>query len=115
VLADLWEDVAAEAEIQDGELVLTQVGGLPVVVINSGGQWFALAGRCTHEDWELGDAFVFDGALICPMHGSRFDLSSGAVLDPPAVDPLEVFELRVVEHRIEVRRVLESPSDNSAV
>ena len=102
--ANPWEDIAAEAEIPEGELILVEIAGMPVVVINNEGQILALAGRCTHEGWELGDAFVFDGALICPLHGSRFDLVSGEVLDPPAVDPLEVFEVRVLDHRIQVRR-----------
>ena len=35
--------------------------------------------------------------------GSRFDISTGAVIDGPATEPLNVYEVREVEGSIQIR------------
>ncbi|MBI5584893.1 MAG: ubiquinol-cytochrome c reductase iron-sulfur subunit [Deltaproteobacteria bacterium] len=53
--------------------------------------WYALLGRCTH----LGCRPALDpssGLLVCPCHGSRFDLQ-GRVVKGPAERPLPRLEL----------------------
>lgn len=58
-----------------------------VVVHHAEGCWAALWRVCTHGACEVG----WDGAaLLCPCHGSRFDLD-GAVLLGPATEPLRAF------------------------
>ncbi len=51
---------------------------------------------CPHGHCSLGNGgAVRDGALVCPCHGSAFDLATGAVLSPPARFPLRVYPVRV--------------------
>jgi len=71
-----------------------------VLVVNSGGQLFAMQGVCTHEYFELDKGFLTAGTITCALHLSRFDLESGEPLDPPAEIPLAVYEVVVEGDRI---------------
>ena len=42
-------------------------------------------------------------ATMCQCHGSRFDISSGAVRNGPATEPLKRYEVRELEHNIQIR------------
>ncbi len=75
-------------------------GSSPVLVVNSGGRLHALQGTCSHEYFELDRGFLTAGTLTCPLHMSRFDLGDGEPLDPPAVMPLAVYDVRDVDGRV---------------
>ena len=40
---------------------------------------------------------------MCQCHGSRFDITTGAVINGPATEALRVYEVQEVEDRVEVR------------
>jgi len=44
------------------------------------------------------------GWIACPVHGARFDLETGRAMNPPAKAPIKVYEVRVVDDRIEIAR-----------
>jgi nitrite reductase (NADH) small subunit len=44
------------------------------------GQLFATQATCPHRGGPLADGLLGGSTLICPLHGWKFDLSSGAVL-----------------------------------
>ncbi len=51
---------------------------------------------CPHGHCSLGaGGAIRNGALVCPCHGSAFDLTTGAVLSPPARFPLTVYPVRI--------------------
>ena len=52
----------------------------------------------------LSEGKLEEGALVCPWHGSRFDLETGRVLDGPATRAAPCVETRVRTGRIEVRK-----------
>ena len=86
--------IAAEA-VGEGEMqmVWTDGGASPVLVLRSGGVLHALQGTCSHEYFELDRGFLTRGTLTCPLHLSRFDLDRGDPLDPPADLPLAVYPI----------------------
>ena len=54
----------------------------------------------TEVDWDEDRCCV-----VCPRHGSMFELSTGTPISLPATEPVETFPVREVEGRI----VLELP------
>ena len=40
---------------------------------------------------------------MCQCHGSRFDITTGAVVDGPATEPLNVYEVREVDGSLRIR------------
>jgi len=71
-----------------------------VLVINTGGQFQAVQGICSHEYFELDKGFLTAGTLTCALHLSRFDLENGEPLDPPAEEPLAVYPVVVENGRV---------------
>ncbi len=71
--------------------------GPAVVVVRSDGVVYALADRCSHQDFPLSEGEIFDGGLECALHGSLFDLASGAPDSPPATRPVPVHGVRIVD------------------
>jgi 3-phenylpropionate/trans-cinnamate dioxygenase ferredoxin subunit len=102
-LSDLMRriDLLGVVEIADGEMKMAWADGTDqVLVINNGGDFTAVQGVCSHEYFELDKGFLTAGTLTCALHLSRFDLSSGEPLDPPAELPLEVYPVVVENGRV---------------
>jgi nitrite reductase/ring-hydroxylating ferredoxin subunit len=99
-----WTDVAAETDVAAGKLIRVDAGGVPVVLMRRGEQVVALADRCTHRGGPLHEGSLEDGTISCPLHGSRFCVDDGAVVEGPATRPAPVFETRVTAGRVAVRR-----------
>jgi|GEM_PF-386500 len=75
-------DVPAEHPLQ-----LT-VDGNDIVLCRAYGALWACAGVCTHAGGDLGDGHMADNAIVCPLHGAKFDPRTGAVLRGPATEPI---------------------------
>ena len=63
-----------------------------------------LANRCSHRGGPLADGDLNAGCLRCPWHGSEFDLATGRVRRGPATRPQPVYEVRVQNDDLQVRR-----------
>jgi 3-phenylpropionate/trans-cinnamate dioxygenase ferredoxin subunit len=94
-------DLLGVDEVPDGTMKMAWVEGTDqVLVVNTGGELSAVQGICSHEYFELDQGFLTAGTLTCALHLSRFDLSSGEPLDPPAEAPLAVYPVVVEDGRI---------------
>jgi len=98
-----WTPVVAESDLVEGEPHRAEIDGVPVVVVRSGGQVYALAERCSHRGGPLSDGEVADGCITCPWHGSRFRLQDGSVERGPAAYPQPALDVRVSGGTVEVR------------
>jgi len=92
---------AADVLTSDGAYPCV-VGSTPVLLCRHAGQWYAVAGRCTHAGASLEGGRIARGKIYCPLHGAAFDLATGAPMSPPAFRPLATYALRIFEHKIEV-------------
>ena len=94
-------DLLGLDEVPPGTMKMAYVDGTDqVLVVNSGGAFYAMQGICTHEYFELDKGFLTAGTITCALHLSRFDLENGEPLDPPAEIPLAVYEVVVEGDRI---------------
>ncbi|MBK6597505.1 MAG: non-heme iron oxygenase ferredoxin subunit [Proteobacteria bacterium] len=98
-----WTDIGAAADLADSARLLAEIDGYYLQCVQVGGDLYAFEDRCTHDDAPLDDAEIEGREIICPRHGSRFCLRTGAALTPPAYEPLRIFEVRQHGDRIEVR------------
>lgn len=93
--------IAADA-VMSGTAAKVVLGSREVLICNWQGRFFAIENRCSHADEALECGRVRNGWISCPAHGARFDLASGAALNPPASQPVRTFPLRVVDGVIEL-------------
>ena len=104
-------DLLGVDEVPEGTMKMAWVDGTDqVLVVNPGGEISAVQGICSHEYFELDKGFLTAGTLTCALHLSRFDLSNGEPLDPPAEEPLAVYPVVVEDGRI-VIEVPDGPLD----
>jgi 3-phenylpropionate/trans-cinnamate dioxygenase ferredoxin subunit len=90
----------AEVEVgalAPGEMRLVESGSLKIGVFNCGGRLFAIEDRCSHDDGPLceGDWDPGACAVVCPRHGSRFDLESGIPMSLPAFQAVPIYPVSV--------------------
>ena len=74
------------------------IKGDPQVALfrNAGGEYFATADSCTHEQWSLGEDSDLEGSeVLCPLHMARFDLRTGKPLCFPATVALLTYVVEV--------------------
>lgn len=68
-----------------------------VIVLNVGGEFFAIADLCTHDGGPLEDGGVCDHQIECPRHGARFDIRTGRVTRLPATDAIPTYRVKIEE------------------
>ena len=91
------------ADLPEGALLAVRVRGEDVCLANAGGEIFAMADTCPHAEFPMHEGFVTGGCRIeCAWHGATFDLRTGAVIRPPAEEPLPLYDVRVRDGMIEV-------------
>ncbi len=90
-------EVCRLEELPPGTMKLVQAESLLVGVYNVDGELYAIEDRCSHDDGPLveGDWEPDEAVVICPRHGSRFDLRTGRPLTLPAYEPVATFPVRV--------------------
>jgi 3-phenylpropionate/trans-cinnamate dioxygenase ferredoxin component len=87
---------AKKADIKPGELALFEVAGRRIAVANANGRFFAIDDTCTHEQCSLAEEGTLEGTVVtCGCHGAQFDVTTGAVLAPPAPEPVTSYRLHV--------------------
>ncbi len=70
-------------------------GDLAIAVFYVDHTWCAVENRCPHRDVPLDDGAVINGEIVCPLHGARFNLKTGAHQNPPATCGLRTFVVTV--------------------
>ncbi len=95
--------VASTSEISDGGMKKVLVGGQQVLVANVKGKYYAIGNVCTHVGGPLDRGVLDDNVVQCPLHGSRFDVTTGQVKRGPAARPEPVFDIKVEGGNILVR------------
>ena len=57
---------------------------------------------CGAEACPLSGGLLAGTTIMCQCHGSRFDITTGVVINGPATEPLDIYEVQEVEGSIRV-------------
>ena len=82
------------SEIKAGEMKEISVGENKVLLARVGDKCYALGAHCTHYGAPLVEGALVGDRLICPWHHACFDVASGDMDQPPALDSLPSYEIR---------------------
>lgn len=86
-----WIKVASIEELPSGSRRVVDVDGVAVAVFNLDGDYCAIEDTCTHDGGELASGELQGEEIVCPRHGARFNLRTGAVTAPPAYGGVATF------------------------
>ena len=106
-LADLREKAPHRVAVWD-ELARKEIG---IVLVRQGDRVHAMGARCSHAGGSLDQGWVLDGTLVCPWHGSQYDLETGQPSIGPSTCPQPRYEVRLRDGVVELRREQE-PGDH---
>ncbi|MBM4272935.1 MAG: Rieske 2Fe-2S domain-containing protein [Deltaproteobacteria bacterium] len=95
--------VARVTDLKDGEMKEVEVDGAKVLLVRLKGRFFAIGGECSHYGGPLAEGALSGSRVVCPWHQATFNVQTGEVLEPPALDDLARFEVRVEGDQVIVR------------
>jgi nitrite reductase/ring-hydroxylating ferredoxin subunit len=106
-----WVDLGPMDDLPEGRPALrTGRGGsvaVPLAVVRRGARVDVFVGACAHLSGPLYDGTVEEvrghDCLVCPWHGSAFDLDDGEPRRGPAATPQEKLEVRMEAGRVLAR------------
>jgi 3-phenylpropionate/trans-cinnamate dioxygenase ferredoxin component len=78
---------------------------LRVSVARVDGRLYAFDGLCTCADQAcpLSGGLLSGTTLMCQCHGSRFDVTTGTVINGPATEPLHLYDVTEADGEIRIR------------
>lgn len=106
---DDFVPVIKEDELPEGWMKKVEVAGTEVLLARvEDGRVCAISNVCGHFGGPLAEGRREADAVVCPWHGSRFDLRTGEVMDGPAVFPQSRYETRLRDGNVEVKAAAEN-------
>lgn len=102
--------VANTSDLRDGEMKEVSIGETRILLARVGDRIHAVGATCTHYGAPLVEGLLCGRRLVCPWHHAVFDVVNGDLEEPPALDGLVSYDVR-----IEGERVLVSAPDRSTV
>jgi 3-phenylpropionate/trans-cinnamate dioxygenase ferredoxin subunit len=97
-----WETVAALDDLKVGQPVRAELD-VPVCVVRVDDDTvYAVHDVCSHQYYELHEGYVDDCSIECALHGSSFDLRTGAPDSLPAVRPIPTYAVRIEAGQVQV-------------
>ena len=97
-----WVSVARADELAPGQWTSVDVDGARVAVFNLDGGYYAIEDVCTHDGGILTGGSVEGDAIVCPRHGARFCIRTGAALTAPAYEATAKFPVRIENGEVQV-------------
>jgi len=78
---------------------------LRISIARIGGRLYAFDDlcTCTHGACPLSGGLLTGTQIMCQCHGSRFDITTGAVINGPATEALNVYEVQEAEGSVHIR------------
>lgn len=110
-MSETWHSLIAEAEFPAEGKVATKISGWHVLVAMTEDGLFAVNDRCTHQAALISTGRIRRGAVMCPLHGARFEMATGRCIGGAYKD-LRTFPVRIESGQIEVCIPDEAPGMN---
>ncbi|GBC70695.1 Naphthalene 1,2-dioxygenase/salicylate 5-hydroxylase systems, ferredoxin component [Candidatus Calditenuaceae archaeon HR02] len=76
-------------EVPEGEMIRVDLGGKEVLVARVGERVYVTDVWCTHEEGDLSLGLLEGDVVRCPLHGARFRIADGSVVEGPEGEPPE--------------------------
>ena len=87
--------VATKDEIPLGMAKIVEANGLPIAIYNVDGTFYATTNTCVHQGGSLGEGELEDNVITCPLHGWKYDVTSGVCQIIPSI--------KIPSYKVEVR------------
>jgi len=90
-----WTRVTKTENVPPQEGRSVTIGGIELAVFNLGDRFATIENQCPHKAGPLCDGMVSGTAVVCPLHGWRFDLNTGLAVRASQPACVTTFPTRV--------------------
>lgn len=87
--------VANVNDLQDGQMQQVSVGETEVLLTRLDGKFYAVGAQCTHYQAPLAEGVLSGDHVVCPWHNACFNVTTGDQQEPPGLDSLARYQVRV--------------------
>jgi len=104
-----WTPLADEADLKPGQPIARTLDGKEILLVRAGHRIYACGAKCTHYGAPLNSGLIADHSITCPWHNSVFNVASGEMILPPALDHLPAYPVKIENGHIFVGSPAISP------
>lgn len=90
-----WLHACPLDAVPESGALAVEVSGIPMAIVRTEGEVFAIKDVCSHADVALSEGDVEGCFIECWLHGSKFDLRTGEPTSLPAITPVPVYPVRI--------------------
>jgi len=101
---ELKKHIVGEADaVEDGGMKAFEIDeDHKILIARVKGEYYAMGATCPHYGAPLEDGILSGNRVLCPWHHSAFDIQTGDLLEPPAMDNIPVYEVNIENGNIVV-------------
>jgi len=98
-----FQKVASVSDIPVGQVKAVELDDERIAICNVGGTLHAVSDICSHAYAHLSEGEFEGNELTCPLHGARFDVTTGKALCLPAVKPIAVYTVEIRDEEVWIK------------
>lgn len=87
--------IATTGELKDGEMKQVSADGIDILLARVDGKHHAVGAHCPHYGAPLAEGALCGERIVCPWHHACFNATTGDLEEPPALDSLPCYEVRI--------------------
>ena len=98
-----YKEIAKKNDLKNGEMKSYKIDeSNNVLLCRINDEFFAVGASCTHYGAPLVEGILKDYTVICPLHHTCFNVKSGDLLEPPAMDALPKYEVKIEGDSVQI-------------
>ena len=83
-------EIAQIDQVPAGSMKSFVVNGKEILLVNYEGNYYAISNKCTHAEGDLSKGKLEGKIVTCPVHGSKFDVTTGISIAGPKMGFLRI-------------------------
>ncbi len=100
--ADGMATIEGAKDLEVDQMILTHVDGKRIVLARTAEGFVAFDDACTHKGGSLAGGMMACGTVMCPWHGSQFDVNDGSVQAGPAQKAITTYEVEASGGKVRI-------------
>lgn len=72
--------ICRASDVPPGGMIGVEIGGERILIANIDGQYHAMDATCNHMNGPLDKGTIEGNVVTCPLHGSKWDVRTGLLV-----------------------------------
>src|SRR5215813_1319309 len=95
--------IIKSTELAEGKMKQVSAGGTDILLAHVKSKYHAVGAYCPHYGASLVEGVLNGERVVCPLHHSCFNVTTGDLQEPPALDSLPCYEVKLQNDQVIVR------------